>query len=93
MQFIAPSLSKFDKFTKQLQLFDLPFLFDNIEAVDRFQQGSDGQRPRPPPDEAERGRHSATSSLSFWPISPCGRISRTSMITTHGTMVAHWGEM
>src|SRR5687767_2028735 len=25
---IAPSLSKFDKFTKQLQVFDLPFLFD-----------------------------------------------------------------
>ncbi|MGD9838086.1 MAG: TRAP transporter substrate-binding protein [Afipia sp.] len=44
VQFIAPSLSKFDKFTKQLQLFDLPFLFDNIEAVDRFQQGSDGQK-------------------------------------------------
>jgi C4-dicarboxylate-binding protein DctP len=44
VQFIAPSLSKFDKFTKKLQVFDLPFLFDNIEAVDRFQQGPDGQK-------------------------------------------------
>ena len=44
VQFIAPSLSTFDKFTKQLQVFDLPFLFDNIEAVDRFQQGPVGQK-------------------------------------------------
>jgi len=44
VQFIAPSLSKFDKFTKQLQVFDLPFLFDNIEAVDHFQQGPVGQK-------------------------------------------------
>lgn len=44
VQFIAPSLSKFDKFTKQLQVFDLPFLFDNIEAVDHFQQGPVGHK-------------------------------------------------
>ena len=43
VQFIATSLSKFDKFTKKLQLFDLPFLFDNIQAVDRFQDGPIGQ--------------------------------------------------
>ena len=42
MQFIAPSLSKFDRYTKKLQVFDLPFLFDDIEAVDRFQAGPDG---------------------------------------------------
>jgi C4-dicarboxylate-binding protein DctP len=40
---IAPSLSKFDKFTKQLQVFDLPFLFDDIAAVDRFQASEPGQ--------------------------------------------------
>jgi C4-dicarboxylate-binding protein DctP len=40
---IAPSLSKFDKFTKQLQVFDLPFLFDDIAAVDRFQASETGQ--------------------------------------------------
>ncbi|NEW87293.1 MULTISPECIES: TRAP transporter substrate-binding protein [Rhodopseudomonas] len=43
VQFIAPSLSKFDKFTKKIQLFDLPFLFDDIAAVDRFQAGPAGQ--------------------------------------------------
>jgi C4-dicarboxylate-binding protein DctP len=43
VQMIAPSLSKFDKFTKQLQVFDLPFLFDDIAAVDRFQQTDTGK--------------------------------------------------
>jgi hypothetical protein len=27
VQLIAPSLSKFDRYTKQVQVFDLPFLF------------------------------------------------------------------
>jgi C4-dicarboxylate-binding protein DctP len=43
VQIIAPSLAKFGKYTKQLQIFDLPFLFDNIEAVDRFQATPAGQ--------------------------------------------------
>ncbi len=43
VQIIAPSLSKFDKFTKKLQVFDLPFLFDDIEAVNRFQDSPKGQ--------------------------------------------------
>ncbi len=43
VQFIAPSLSKFDRYTKKIQVFDLPFLFDNLEAVDRFQSGPSGQ--------------------------------------------------
>jgi C4-dicarboxylate-binding protein DctP len=43
VQFIAPSLSKFDRYTKKLQLFDLPFLFSDIEAVDRFQQSAQGK--------------------------------------------------
>lgn len=43
VQIIAPSLSKFGKYTKKLQIFDLPFLFDNIQAVDRFQAGAHGQ--------------------------------------------------
>lgn len=38
VQIIAPSLAKFEQYTKKLQIFDLPFLFDNIQAVDRFQQ-------------------------------------------------------
>lgn len=43
VQFIAPSLSKFDRYTKQVQVFDLPFLFDDIEAVDRFQNSAQGK--------------------------------------------------
>jgi C4-dicarboxylate-binding protein DctP len=43
VQFIAPSLSKFDRYTKKLQVFDLPFLFDDIGAVDRFQSGPQGK--------------------------------------------------
>jgi C4-dicarboxylate-binding protein DctP len=43
VQMIAPSLSKFDKFTKKLQVFDLPFLFDDISAIDRFQHSKAGQ--------------------------------------------------
>jgi C4-dicarboxylate-binding protein DctP len=44
VQMIAPSLSKFDRYTKKLQLFDLPFLFDDLAAVDRFQQSADGKK-------------------------------------------------
>lgn len=40
---IAPSLSKFDRFTKTVQVFDLPFLFDDIAAVDRFQSSPEGK--------------------------------------------------
>lgn len=43
VHFIAPSLSKFDRYTKKLQIFDLPFLFDDIAAVDRFQQSEHGK--------------------------------------------------
>jgi len=42
VQMAAPSLSKFEKFTKKYRVFDLPFLFDNIEAVDRFQRSETG---------------------------------------------------
>ncbi len=44
VQFAAPSLSKFQKYTKSLQIFDLPFLFQDMEAVERFQQGPEGQK-------------------------------------------------
>lgn len=43
VQIIAPSLAKFGKYTKQVQIFDLPFLFDDIQAVDRFQASKEGQ--------------------------------------------------
>ncbi|CAG9295647.1 TRAP transporter substrate-binding protein [Celerinatantimonas diazotrophica] len=44
VQMAAPSLSKFERYTSKLQIFDLPFLFKDMAAVDRFQQGPDGQQ-------------------------------------------------
>lgn len=44
VQIIAPSLAKFGKYTKQIQIFDLPFLFNDIAAVDRFQASPAGQK-------------------------------------------------
>jgi C4-dicarboxylate-binding protein DctP len=43
VQIIAPSLAKFEHYTKQIQIFDLPFLFDDMAAVDRFQKSEAGQ--------------------------------------------------
>ena len=43
VQMAAPSLSKFQKYTKKLQVFDLPFLFKDMAAVERFQNSSAGQ--------------------------------------------------
>ena len=43
VQIIAPSLSKFDRYTKKLQVFDLPFLFDDMAAVDKFQASDMGK--------------------------------------------------
>ena len=43
VQLLAPSLAKFEHYAKPIQIFDLPFLFDNIQAVDRFQQSPQGQ--------------------------------------------------
>ena len=43
VQLAAPSLSKFEQFTKQFRIFDLPFMFSNIDAVDAFQASETGQ--------------------------------------------------
>ena len=43
VQLAAPSLSKFEQFTKQFRIFDLPFMFKNINAVDEFQNSEIGQ--------------------------------------------------
>jgi C4-dicarboxylate-binding protein DctP len=43
VQMAAPSLSKFEQYTLKYRLFDLPFLFQDIEAVDRFQGSETGQ--------------------------------------------------
>ena len=44
VQMAAPSLSKFETFTKKFRLFDLPFVFNDINAVDRYQNSEDGQK-------------------------------------------------
>ena len=60
VQLAAPSLSKFEKFTKKFRLFDLPFVFDDIHAVDRFQNSEDGQKMK----DAMRRR--GLQGLAFW---------------------------
>ncbi|ATG47314.1 DctP family TRAP transporter solute-binding subunit [Celeribacter ethanolicus] len=43
VQMAAPSLSKFETFTKQFRIFDLPFMFKNMDAVEEFQNSDAGQ--------------------------------------------------
>nr|WP_230374370.1 DctP family TRAP transporter solute-binding subunit [Pontivivens ytuae] len=43
VEMAAPSLSKFGAYTPQLQVFDLPFLFEDILAVEEFQNSDAGQ--------------------------------------------------
>ncbi|NOR23611.1 MAG: DctP family TRAP transporter solute-binding subunit [Desulforhopalus sp.] len=42
VQMSAPALSKFSRYTKQLQIFDLPFLFKDMAAVEKFQSSDKG---------------------------------------------------
>lgn len=43
VQIAAPSLSKFESFTKKYRVFDLPFLFPDMDAVNNFTQGDVGK--------------------------------------------------
>ena len=60
VQMAAPSLSKFEKFTKKFRIFDLPFMFANIEAVDAFQSSDAGQALKD--SMVKRG----LKGLAFW---------------------------
>ena len=60
VQMAAPSLSKFEKFTKKFRIFDLPFMFKDIEAVDRFQNSEAGQAMK---DSMKRR---GLQGLEFW---------------------------
>lgn len=60
VQLAAPSLSKFEKFTKKFRLFDLPFMFANIDAVDAFQASHAGQALKD--SMVKRG----LKGLAFW---------------------------
>lgn len=43
VQMAAPSLAKFHRLTKSLQIYDLPFIFRDVDAVERFQQADIGR--------------------------------------------------
>lgn len=60
VQMAAPSLSKFEAFTKQFRIFDLPFMFKNVDAVDAFQSSETGQAMKE--SMARRG----LLGLEFW---------------------------
>jgi C4-dicarboxylate-binding protein DctP len=56
----APALSKFEKFTKQFRIFDLPFVFKNIDAVNAFQASDAGQAMK---DSMQK---QGLQGLAFW---------------------------
>ncbi|MCB1504285.1 MAG: DctP family TRAP transporter solute-binding subunit [Hyphomicrobiaceae bacterium] len=43
VQLAAPSLSKFEAYTLKYRLFDLPFLFKDLKAVDTFYDSKEGK--------------------------------------------------
>lgn len=43
VQMIATSLSKLDRLTHRFQIFDLPFLFPDLDTVERFQASDEGR--------------------------------------------------
>jgi C4-dicarboxylate-binding protein DctP len=60
IQMIATTLSVFDRLTNRFQVFDLPFLFRNLAAVERFQESPVGQSLLTSLED--RGMH----GLAFW---------------------------
>ncbi|WP_147104299.1 DctP family TRAP transporter solute-binding subunit [Tateyamaria sp. syn59] len=60
VQMAAPSLSKFEQFTKQFRIFDLPFMFKDINAVDAFQASETGQAMK------ESMTRRGLLGLAFW---------------------------
>ena len=60
VQMAAPSLSKFESFTKIYRIFDLPFMFKNMDAVEEFQSSEVGQ------DMKEVMMRRGLLGLGFW---------------------------
>jgi len=60
VQMAAPSLSKFEQFTKKFRIFDLPFMFKDINAVDEFQASEAGQAMK------ESMTRRGLLGLAFW---------------------------
>ena len=60
VQLLAPSLAKFEQYTKQVQVYDLPFLFDDLEAVNRFQKRAKGRQL------LRAMEHENITGLAYW---------------------------
>ncbi len=60
VQMAAPSLSKFEQFTKVFRIFDLPFMFNDMAAVDAFQNSETGQKMK------ESMTRRGLLGLGFW---------------------------
>ncbi len=60
VQLAAPSLSKFEKYTKKFRIFDLPFVFNDMAAVDRFQHSEAGGKL------LDSMKRRGLSGLAFW---------------------------
>ncbi|MEO9901644.1 DctP family TRAP transporter solute-binding subunit [Nisaea sp.] len=60
VQLAAPSLSKFEKFTKKFRLFDLPFMFKDINAVEAYQNSAAGQ------DLLDSMQRRGLQGLGYW---------------------------
>ncbi len=60
VQMAAPSFSKFGKIVPQLALFDLPFLFKDINHLHRVQDGEVGEKLK------DLVRKKGIVALSFW---------------------------
>ena len=61
VQMAAPSLSKMEKYTKKFRIFDFPFLFNDAEAVYRFQDSAAGAKL------ARSVEDKGLLMLNYWP--------------------------
>lgn len=60
VEFAAPSLSKFETYTRAFRIFDLPFLFRDERSVEWFQNTGPGQRLR------RRLKGTGLKGMAFW---------------------------
>ncbi len=60
VQLAAPSLSKFENYTKKFRIFDLPFMFEDVKAVENFQASEAGQALK------NSMRRKGLQGLAFW---------------------------
>jgi C4-dicarboxylate-binding protein DctP len=60
IQMIATATSVFDRLTSKFQVFDLPFLFHDLVAVERFQQSAQGR------ELLDALRDHGMLGLAFW---------------------------